>query len=107
MLAFSCTRTELPFGNTENCDPEINFTNDIQEIINTSCAYSGCHLDSAPGIYTSFDGLTGAIDNGEFFTRVLSIRDMPPSYAPDDRPQTLTAAEIELINCWAENDYPE
>ena len=107
VLAFSCSRTELPFGNSENCDTEINFTDDIQGIINNSCAYSGCHLDVAPGNYTSFQGLQGAINSGEFFTRVLSIRDMPPNYAPEGRPKSLTPMEIELINCWAENDYPQ
>jgi hypothetical protein len=107
LTILSCSRTEIPFGSTENCDPELNYTDNIAEIINSSCAYSGCHLNSAPGIYTSYEGLKGSIDNGEFFTRVLSIRDMPPSYAPDDKPQELSAEEIELINCWAENDYPK
>ncbi len=107
-FVFACTRTEIPFGNTEDCDPDITFSEDIVSIVSNSCAYSGCHINNtAPGNYDTYAGLLSVLDNGEFLKRVISLKDMPPSYAPDDKPQELTMEELELIACWAENDYPE
>jgi hypothetical protein len=108
LLTVACTRTEIPFGNVENCDPNISYNENVSEIINKSCAYVGCHVNNtAPGNYNSYEGMIANLNNGEFLTRVLSIKDMPPSYAPEGKPKELTTEELELITCWAENDYPQ
>lgn len=108
LIIFSCSRTEVPFGFNGECVSGITYTENVEEIINNSCAYVGCHLNNeAPGNFDTFSGLSGAIDNGEFFSRAVVVRDMPPSSVPDDRPRFLTDNEIAIITCWAENDYPE
>ena len=67
---------------------------------------SGCHdgVGQAPGNYKSYEGIQAYFDNGQFTTRTLQTRDMPPDYAVNG-PKTLTIEEIELIMCWNENDY--
>lgn len=108
LFALSCTRTEIPFGNVDDCEPDITYTDHVASIINKSCAYSGCHVDNtAPGNYNTYEGLLPNLSNGEFLKRTISISDMPPSYAPDDKPKELTSEEIRIISCWAENDYKQ
>jgi hypothetical protein len=85
----------------------------IRQIIEESCAYSGCHLDgSAPGVYDSYQGLLPNIESGLFRTRVLQLRDdpnqgMPPDYAPQGRPKDLTPEQLDLIECWLDSGHPE
>ena len=95
---------DVTFGVTEGS---------IKAIIDNSCAYSGCHLDgSAPGVYTTYSGVASVVESGRFREKVVSLRDdpnlgMPPDFAPEGRPKDLTQFELELIQCWLENNYPE
>jgi hypothetical protein len=84
----------------------------VQAIIDGSCAYTPCHNGSpgVPGDYSNFDGLTQDIVEGNFFRRVVEIRDDPNQGMPPNRgdgPQDLTEEEFQLILCWIENGYPE
>lgn len=84
---------------------------EIRPIIEASCAYSGCHLGGAPGLYNSYEGLLANLNDGTFRQRVISQKDdpnvgMPPNYAPSDRPQDLTAEELNLIECWLDAGFP-
>jgi len=108
-----CTKDSLPEPEPSVCgDVTPTYEMDVRQIIESSCAYSGCHLGGAPGLYNDYNGLLPTLDNGSFRTRViLQMADpnlgMPPDYAPTDRPQNLTAAELETITCWLEEGYPE
>jgi len=93
-----------------------NTYDDIKSIINTSCAYSGCHsggTDAGSGIpdiaknFTTYAGMKASLDNGLFAARALNDRDMPPSFAPMDKPMELTDAQIESLTCWKDNGYAE
>jgi hypothetical protein len=114
-LLFShCTADQLPEPQPlEGCeDLMITYESAIISIIENSCAYSGCHLDSAPGTYDDYEGLLGILNNGSFMERVITLRDdpnlgMPPDYAPIDRPRNLTTEEIQIIRCWLEAGYPQ
>lgn len=114
-LSFSrCTADQLPEPQpVVGCeDFTISYSSNIIGIIENSCAYSGCHLDSAPGTYDSYQGLLGNLNNGSFRERVITLKDdpflgMPPDNAPDGHPHNLTAEEIQLIQCWLEAGYPE
>lgn len=114
-LLFShCTADELPEPQPlEGCnDPTLTYTSTIIHIIETNCAYSGCHLDSAPGTYDSYEGLLSILNNGTFTERVITLRDdpilgMPPDYAPSDHLKNLTAEDIQLVLCWLDAGYPE
>lgn len=107
-FAIACSRTEIPFGTDEECETDYTYTNDIAAIVNKSCAYANCHLNNtAPGNFDTYEGLKAYLDDGEFLKRTVSIKNMPPNYAPDNKPKELTADEIMMISCWAENDYPQ
>jgi hypothetical protein len=111
----ACTTDQLPGPTSaENClDSVPTYEGRIQSIIETNCAYAGCHLDgSAPGLYTSYEGLLPNIESGSFRQRVIVEREdpnrgMPPNYAPEGRPKDLTPEELELIECWLDSGYPE
>lgn len=101
MVAATCTDTIPAY------DPQ------VRQIIEETCAYSGCHLDgTAPGVYDSYAGLLPNIESGAFRTRVLQLRDdpnqgMPPDYAPEGRPRDLTQEQLDLIECWLDSGHPE
>ncbi len=110
----ACTNDELPEpSGPANCN-QVNPTYDgsIRPIIDNSCAYSSCHLDVGPGIYTSYAGLLPALESGQFEERVITLRSnpvlgMPPDNAPEGRPMYLKQEELELIQCWLAAGYPE
>ena len=53
----ACTNDELPEPTEIPCDDVMpTYVVDIEPIIQQSCAYSGCHLGTAPGVYTSYEG---------------------------------------------------
>lgn len=109
----ACTSDQLPEPEMSDCGTEMpTYTNDIKPIIDANCAYSGCHLDSAPGQYDTYAGITPNIENNRFRQRVIieradPVSGMPPSYAPEGRSQDLTDAELALIECWLDAGYPE
>ena len=91
-----------------NCVESYTYNQDVKAIIDASCAYAGCHVAGfALGNHTSYSTLKPQLDNGQFKKRVLDERTMPPSYAPDDKPKSLTEEQINIISCWAEDGYPE
>ncbi len=109
----TCTADQLPEPEPSDCTGSApTYEADIRVIIETSCAYSGCHLGDAPGLYNSYAGLLPAVEEGIFRERVINLRadptnGMPPNYAPDDRPQELTETELMLIDCWLQGGFPE
>lgn len=110
----SCTSDKLPApSGAATCTDTIpSYDPQIRQIIEESCAYSGCHLDgSAPGIYDSYSGLLPNIESGAFRSRVLQLKDdpnrgMPPDYAPEGRPKDLTQAQLDLLQCWLDSGFP-
>lgn len=94
---------------TENCDPDtVYFVNDIQPLITSNCAKSGCHdgtsyEDEAEKLSTYSDimnsGFVEAFDaNDSEMIEVLTEDGddrMPPS--PED---PLSAAQIDLLTKW-------
>lgn len=110
----SCTQDQLPQpSEPEECvDITLTYLEDIKPIIDRSCAYSGCHLEATNGSYQDFSGLVTVIESGAFNNRVFQLKDdptvgMPPNYAPPGRPQDLTPEELEILQCWIANGYPE
>ncbi|MEM9928759.1 MAG: hypothetical protein AAF840_02970 [Bacteroidota bacterium] len=112
-LTAACTADQLPEPVVLPCDGVTpTYEADVREIVERTCAYSGCHLGGAPGIYDSYQGLLPDLESGLFRQRVIDRKDdpvfgMPPNYAPSDREVDLTAAEIMLITCWLEAGHPE
>lgn len=113
LATWACTSDALPPAETGECaNIEPTYSQDIRPIIESSCAYSGCHLDNGSGNFQNFAGLRPYLEDGSFRGRVISereneIRGMPPNYAPPGRPQDLTAEQLNLINCWLAAGFPE
>lgn len=109
----ACTSDELPEPVILPCDGVMpTYEADVREIVERTCAYSGCHLGGAPGIYDSYSGLLPNLESGLFRQRVIERRDdptagMPPNYAPTDRAQDLTEDELMIITCWLDAGFPE
>ncbi len=112
LFYLGCSKDELPQRSETMCEGEVpTYTTEIRPIIDLTCAYSGCHLDSAPGIFDSYNGLTRYLESGEFRQRVIDLRTddvlgMPPDYAPPGRAKQLTEEEIDLIDCWLDAGAP-
>ncbi|MFK8010382.1 MAG: hypothetical protein AB8H03_28770 [Saprospiraceae bacterium] len=96
-------------------DPCTTYETDIKPIIEASCSYSGCHSGADAGMwvsasskdYTNYEGLIANLESGSFAERVLDSMDMPSPYAPMGYPTDLTQAELDLIDCWISDGYPE
>ena len=109
-----CTADKVPQPSTDDCNTQIpTYEANIKSIIDRSCAYSGCHLNSAPGVYTTYEGdLLAVLNSGDFRIRVITQRTdpvigMPPNRAPSGRPQDLTEEELQLVQCWLDNGFPK
>jgi hypothetical protein len=78
------------------CDgSEPTYDNEIGGILTAECATGSCHPS-----YASYSGLQGIINNGEFESVVLKNQTMP-------RGGKLSQSQINSIQCWVDNDYPE
>jgi hypothetical protein len=103
----SCTKDKLPEVMNE-CTEEYSYESDIKLIIDSSCAYAGCHVSGfGQGNHTSYITLKPQLDNGDFKREVLTERTMPPAYAPSGRPKSLTREQLDIIACWIQEGYPE
>jgi len=109
LAVFACKKED------DSC--KTTYSKEVKAIIDNSCAYSGCHSGStAPAWvpegskdYTSYEGMLDNLNNGKFAERVLDLKTMPPAanFIPEGKPTELTADELEIINCWVENEYPK
>ena len=113
ILLVACTSDQLPEPVMADCS-SVNptYNGEIKQIIDASCAYSGCHLDSSPGRFDDYAGLLPYLEDNTFRQRVLIERadpttGMPPNYAPSGRSQDLTADELMTIECWLDAGFPE
>ncbi len=109
----ACTSDALPEPVALPCDGVTpTYEADVREIVEQTCAYSGCHLGGAPGVYDSYQGLLPSLESGLFRQRVISSKDdpnvgMPPNYAPEGRAEDLTPEQLMIITCWLDAGYPE
>lgn len=109
IAVFACKKED------DSC--KATYDKEVKAIIDNSCAYSGCHSGSTASAfvpqsakdYTTYEGLLDNLNNGKFATRVLDVKNMPPAanFIPEGKPTELTAAELDIINCWVENKYPK
>lgn len=98
----------------EVCDSLIGITydNQVKAIINSGCAYNGCHDGSVTaGVFSDYDGMKGRLDNGSIKDRMFNQpvdahEHMPPPYATGG-PTELTEGQLDTILCWLLDGYPE
>lgn len=92
------------------CDSlNATYDGDVKAIINSTCSYDGCHNSTNPSIpdYSTYSGLQPNLNADKFGLRVLDNKTMPPSTVPDGSPSELTSAQLELLQCWADDGYPQ
>jgi len=115
-LPTSCTSDQLiEMPPPAFCDTlQVSYTLQVKEIIDTNCAFSGCHVagSSAPGNYANFGSLSPFLTEIEFERFVIDLRDdpelgMPPNWPTNPGPTDLTEEEFEIISCWVNRGYPE
>jgi hypothetical protein len=105
LLLFSCTNAKGPIPEaaaTNDCDTANLYSGNIELIINTNCAISGCHDASSGMDMSNYNGVKLYADNGFLKDRVLVKKNMPTS--PVD---PLTASQLNKINCWLEHGAPK
>ena len=95
---FGCKDKKL----TPSCNGDTpTYNNGISAIINAECNATACHgTGSSQAEFTTYAGMALAISNGNFEKKVLVDQTMP-------RNGFLTQDQIDLIQCWVDNGYPE
>ena len=113
----ACEYDKLPEPEIpELCETEsVSYDDQMKNIIDNSCAYSGCH-DGAGGIgpfnFTTYDGISHVF--GSIRKHVIELKDdpgqgMPPnnSVYSQSRKDDLTEEELALFECWIDGGFPE
>lgn len=93
----SCNKTEAPVCDGSSPTYDAN----IKSIIDNNC--TSCHdAGSGDGDYTTYAAFSSHRSSGKFESSVLVKQDMPES---GNNP--LSQDQLNLIQCWVENGYPE
>jgi hypothetical protein len=93
ILIFACSKSKLKTPQCDGSHP--TYTSTIKAIIDANCTSSNCH----PG-YSTYSGLNVAIQTGDFKREVITNMTMPKN-------KDLTQDQLNKIQCWVENGYPE
>jgi hypothetical protein len=108
LLFFACSEESSGVEEMDppECEESYSFSSDIQGLINSSCAYAGCHV-SGTGLppLTNYQQVVTQIENGKFEDRVLIRQNMPPSNASG--PTELSESDLHLLSCWIDQGYAE
>jgi hypothetical protein len=101
LIFISCTKDKgLKPKEVPVCEP--SYTQEIQPMVLSKCATTGCHVPGFPfGDFTNYAGLKAKVDNGRVNT-VIESKVMPPAYSPQ-----LTDEELTHLKCWISNGAPE
>jgi hypothetical protein len=92
-----CKRDEAVCDGTNS-----TYDGNIVAIINDNCTNSNCHgAGASNGDMTTYDKLEPYLNNGSFRREVLIDQTMPQGAA------RLSQDELNAIQCWYENGYPE
>ena len=116
IISLSCSRDTFEPEDLD-CASDISYNNGVKEILDASCAYSGCHDGIGgigPGDYGSYAGMLADLQNGSFENRVIFQKDdptfgMPPNVEiyPQSLVSDLTEEQLDIISCWLEAGFPE
>ncbi len=103
----ACTKDNTTAPTPTDCSTiTSSYANDIQSIMNSSCAISGCHVAGfSNGDFTNYAGLKEKVDNGTVKNRTIVQMNMPP--ANSSGPTSLTTTQLDLLTCWIEAGAPE
>lgn len=106
LIACDYDQAAAPTLDKECDDVVVSYENGVEELMERTCAYSSCHVSGfSSGDYTTYESIVPFLDVIE--SRTVRAQDMPPNYAPDGKAKTLTADEIQLLDCWIAAGAPE
>lgn len=88
------------FGKEDVCADAVSFTPGVENIINTNCAISGCHVTG--GILPDLSTYEKVKSRANSIKNETGSRQMPPPSSG----KSLSEEEIRLIACWAEQGAP-
>lgn len=109
LVIISVLITSCQYDNEEELYPDVecdtvnvSYAEDIEPIIDNSCATSGCHVDGGTGngSFKNYTRVKAKVDNGSMRQRVVVTQDMPPD------PESLTACQINKIDAWIDAGAP-
>ena len=104
VLGTSCVNDTVP-EHVYPCDDLAvtpNYDKDIKSIIDTNCAFSGCHISGFnAGDFSNYQGMESYLPL-RISEEVLGEKTMPPNGFTE-----LTQEELILISCWLEAGHPE
>ena len=115
-IQFGCTSDKLeePKPDPDCINYDATYAGAVKAIIDINCAHSGCHISGggAPGVFTSYNGLSSYMNDGGIRESVVVLRNdpeqgMPPNWNSNDGPHDLTDEEFKIIQCWINAGYPE
>jgi len=97
----ACTKDTMPTPTLTTVDCSTitaSYANDIQPIMNNSCAISGCHVAGfSSGDFTNYTGLKAKVEDGTIKNRAIVQMNMPP--ASSSGPSNLTSTQLNLLTC--------
>lgn len=97
------TTTQLSLCDTVN----FTYTNDIEPIIKSNCAFSGCHGNGSQSGGVNLNSYTSVVAESQQTQFLGSIRhESGFSRMPQGRPK-LSDSQIAKIECWIEQNTPE
>ena len=84
------------------CDTkDLTYSKNIEKIISTSCAISGCHVvGNGRSIYDSYANLKKDVDNGTVLAKVITNKSMPPA-------GSLSECDYSMIEEWIKQGAKE
>lgn len=105
----ACSHDPVVSLEPDPCAASLSYAVDIFPILDASCNYDGCHA----GAYDTYEGIEPKLFSGKLVDRVFQRKDdpalrMPPSSTvyPEVQKESLTQAELDLIQCWINQGYP-
>lgn len=114
----SCTNDKIePVETDAACaNLTVTYTNQVKKIIDSSCAYSGCHVPGGIGVgnYTTYGGILPFLQSEAFRDRVLVKKNNPAEGMPpnksiyrESKKDDLTNEELLFIKCWLNAGFPQ
>ncbi|AUC13732.1 hypothetical protein BTO06_00580 [Tenacibaculum sp. SZ-18] len=106
LVTVCCSTSEVVNENPVVIDPtqKVTYQKDIKNIVNNSCAVSGCHTGSSPAAGVSLNTYTqvrSQAENGNLLNRINSTSNfMPPS-------GRLPSATRSIIDQWKADNFLE
>ncbi|MBT1703646.1 hypothetical protein [Chryseosolibacter indicus] len=98
LTAGSCSNDDLEKMEDKTCSDEISYASDVNTIVQTKCAVSGCHNGSL-GPQRDWTNFGTFQSRAQAVKQSVVTRQMPPAGSPVGQ---LTDDQIQTISCWVD-----